>query len=332
MHYLTENKKVQCVKGSYYVYLPKIWCDQYISHEQREVAIKRLEDDTLLIIPHDRKIDVHTELKIIIEKNQSIEYILNTILTAYIIGVNKIIVEMLQKDRIPLEFQSKIATFTKGLLGFSVVEQDPTHIEIRDLSQSGEIKATMKQMLAKVGLVFDSFLEILEKQKEDFRDQLKMLISQDDIVDEYRYQIDRQTHLLLQHPSLSQQIKVTPIECLHYAQSARSLERIADHLGKVASQILVAEGEGNKVSPDTLPLLRKAYTFYNWVVDLFYRSNTVEMHAKLVEMKKYSLDDKLVGAGDANEKQVYLHIDRIIHHCADILEIRINSAIFMRLV
>ncbi len=55
----------------------------------------------------------------------------------------------------------------------------------------GEIKATMKQMLAKVGLVFDSFLEILEKQKEDFRDQLKMLISQDDIVDEYRYQIDR---------------------------------------------------------------------------------------------------------------------------------------------
>lgn len=290
-----------------------------------------MEDDTLLIIPHDRKIDAEKELEIIIEKDHSIEYILNMILTAYIIGVNKIIVEMQNKERIPLEFQTKISNLTKGLLGFSVVGQDATHIEIQDLSQSGEIKATMKQMLSKVGLVFDMLIEILEKRKDDIKEQLKMLINQDDILDEYRYQIDRQTHLLLQYPSLSQQIKITPVECLHYAQSARKLERIADHIAKIATEILIAESAGSKISPDLVPILRKAYTFYNDIIDLFYRSNTREMHSKLVELNKYSLDEIVASIGDANEKQIYLHIDRIIHHCADILEIRINSAVLLKL-
>ncbi len=328
---MIENKKVQHVKGSYYVYLPKKWCDAHINQEVKEVAIKHMEDDTLLIIPHDQKIEVGKELEIVIDENQTIDYILNTILTAYIIGVNKITVDMAQKDRIPLEFQTKIANITKGLLGFSIVGQDATHIEIRDLSQASEIKATMKQMLSKVSLVFDSLIEILEKPKDGFLDQLQMLISQDDVVDEYRYQIDRQTHLLLQHPSLSQQIKISAVECLHYAQSARSLERIADHLAKVANQVLHVVGAGNKISPDLIPHLRKAFTFYNVVGDLFYRSNVLEMHTKLVEMKQYSLEEKLLGPGDAEEKQVYLHVDRIIHHCADVLEIRINSALLARI-
>src|SRR4030042_3589715 len=118
---MIENKKVQCVKGSYYVYLPKKWCDLHIGYDVKEVAIKRMEDDTLLILPHDHKIDASKQLEIIINEKHSIEYILNTILTAYIIGVTKIIVEMQQKERIPLEFQSHISIFTKGLLGVSVV-------------------------------------------------------------------------------------------------------------------------------------------------------------------------------------------------------------------
>src|SRR5271157_1381054 len=326
---MVEFKKVQEVKGSYYIYLPKRWCTQHISQEQKEVGLKQLDDDSLLILPRDRKIDTQKELDITVTSDDNLNFILNKILTGYIIGASRIIVEMDQKERIPLDFQTKISHLTKGLLGFSIVEQDATRIEIRDLSQSSEIKATMRQMLVKVGLVFEQLIEILAKNGEDLNQQLELLAGQDDIIDEYRYQIDRQTHLLLQNPSLSRQMEVNPVECLHYAQSSRSLERIADHLVNIGDEVRVI-GNESTIPKSTISLLRRAYEYYTIVIDLFYKSDAQELHRVLLEkdleMKDYTVDGKNI-----TDKQIIMHLERIVHHCADILEYRINTAVFGQL-
>jgi phosphate uptake regulator len=250
-------------------------------------------------------------------------------LTGYIIGASNITVEMDQKDRIPLSLQAKISQLTKGLLGFSIVEQDSTRIEIRDLSQSSEIKATMKQMLVKVGLVFEQLIEILAGPTTDTITQLELLVSQDDTIDEYRYQIDRQTHLLLQNPSLSRQMEVNPVECLHFAQCSRSLERIADHLVNIGHEVMQIS-EGNSLPTTTISLLRRAYNYYILVIDLFYKSDAQELHRVLLE-KEAEMNDYSVDGENITDKQVIMHLDRIVHHCADILEYRINSAIFAQL-
>ncbi len=44
-----EQKKVQEVKGSYYMYLPHDWAIQYQIDKQKKVYMKRMDDDTLLI-------------------------------------------------------------------------------------------------------------------------------------------------------------------------------------------------------------------------------------------------------------------------------------------
>ncbi len=321
---------MQCVKGSFYIYLPKSWCTKFVTEDQKEVCMKVLDDESLLILPRDRKVDAQKELLVTIKEDSSLEFVLNKILTAYIIGASRIIVEMEDKSRIALNYQTQISHLIKGLLGFSVVEQDTSHIEIRDLSQSNEIKATMKQMLSKVHLVFENLIEILAKPGDELAHQLQLLIDQDDILDEYRYQIDRQTHLLLQNPSLSRQMEVSPIECLHYAQSARSLERIADHLGKIANELIEIYGKVHGVPDQMINLLQKAFDYYNAVMDHFYRSTAIEMHKKLTEMDILIREIPQTPIG-LEEKEIYLHLDRIIHHCADILEIRINSAVFKQL-
>ncbi len=326
---MVDYKKVQCVKGSFYIYLPKNWCQKFVTEEQKEVCMKVLDDESLLILPRDRKVEAQKELLVSIKKNYSLEFVLNKILTAYIIGASRIIVEMEDKSRIPLDYQDKISQLTKGLLGFSIVEQDSGHIEIRDLSQSNEIKATMKQMLSKVHLVFENVLDILTKP-DDLIHQLQLLIAQDDIIDEYRYQIDRQTHLLLQNPSLSRQLEVSPVECLHFAQSARSLERIADHLNQIAKEIVEIYKKTQSVPSIILNLLRQAFDYYNSILDLFYRSTAIEMHKKLTDMEVI-IHEIPQNPKSLEEEEIYLHLDRIIHHCSDILEIRINSAVFKQL-
>ncbi len=327
---LVDYKKVQCVKGSFYIYLPKAWCSKFVTEEQKEICMKQLDDESLLILPRDRKVEAQKELLVNIKENNSLDFILNKILTAYIIGASRIIIEMENKGRIPLEYQTKISHYSKGLLGFSIVEQDPSHIEIRDLSQSNEIKATMKQMLSKVHLVFENLIEILAKPEDDLVHKLQLLIDQDDILDEYRYQIDRQTHLLLQNPSLSRQMEVTPVESLHFAQSARSLERIVDHACNIATEIIKIHEKEHAVPGQVNKLLQKALDYYNAVMDLFYRSTAIEMHKKLTDMGA-ALSEIPQNPTSLEEEEIYLHLDRIIHHCADILEIRINSAVFKQL-
>lgn len=291
--------------------------------------MKVLDDESLLILPRDRKVEAQKELVITIKSNVSLDFVLNKILTAYIIGASKIIVEMEDKSHIPLDFQTQISQLTKGLLGFSIVEQYSSHIEIKDLSQSNEIKATMKQMLSKVHLVFENLIEILEKQS-DLIHQLKLLIAEDDILDEYRYQIDRQTHLLLQNPSLSRQMEVSPVESLHFAQAARSLERIGDHLNKIGTEIIKIHEKGGAVPEHVMTLLQKAFNYYNSIQDHFYRSIAIDMHKKLIGMGDVLRDVPQVPIS-LEEEEIYLHLDRIVHHCADILEIRINSAVFKQL-
>ncbi|OLS12860.1 MAG: phosphate uptake regulator [Promethearchaeota archaeon CR_4] len=325
-----EFKKVQCVKGSYYIYLPKNWCRKFVVGEQKEISMRQLDDESLLILPRDRKVEAQKELHIEIKGNNSLEFIMNKILTAYIIGASRIIIEMEGKEKIPLDFQTQISMLTKGLLGFSIIEQDASHIEIRDLSQSNVIKATMKQMLSKVHLVFENILDVLQKP-EDLVHQLQLLIAQDDIIDEYRYQIDRQTHLLLQNPSLSRQMEVSPVECLHFAQSARSLERIADHLGDIAKEIIKIFEKTHTIPKEVINLLQKSLNYYNAVMDHFYRSTATEMHSKLVDMNRI-VHEIHESPPTIEEEEIYLHLDRILHHCADILEIRINSAVFRQLL
>ena len=44
-----EQKKVQSVKGSSYVYLPKALCTRYEIEKSKKIYMKQLEDDSLLL-------------------------------------------------------------------------------------------------------------------------------------------------------------------------------------------------------------------------------------------------------------------------------------------
>ena len=52
---VVEYKKVQVVKGSYYIYLPKNWCETRIGTDPKEVGLKRLKATASLYYPGTAK-------------------------------------------------------------------------------------------------------------------------------------------------------------------------------------------------------------------------------------------------------------------------------------
>jgi phosphate uptake regulator len=330
-----EYKKVQEVKGSFYVYLPKTWCDKYNLKVQRRVMMRQLDDDSLLIHSENNKnidnapkeleldLDPNEKMKDLTE-TQFIEYTFNQFLTAYIIGVKKIVFK--KSSRIPLALRKRIASMTRTFHGLVINSESENSVIIEDTSPTMDIHMLMKQILAKVGIVFNNFIELIENEEYD---QIDELINQDDQIDEYRYAIEREVHLIMQYPSIAVQYNTNSIECLHISECAKIIERIGDYINKMAKLLKEEQIKDKKL---VLFHLRAAYHDAFCVLqDYFMRSDAyafyelIEKNDNLTEAINCKLEN------NPEDKDYLLHIRRIVRLTADLAEIRINNVMSIQI-
>ncbi|MFX1295716.1 MAG: PhoU domain-containing protein, partial [Promethearchaeota archaeon] len=296
-----EVKKVQEVKGSYYVYLPKSWCKKYIfnvgdknknkikSENLREVQLKVNADDSISILPRAHQFS--DKLRLYLKINESIneESCLNSLLAAYIVGVDWI--ELESNYKFSLTFRDKIAQLLKSLIGFEITEETGTKIIIKEVSTTLELDGMMGQLLAKVGLLLTYVADIMHNlNKKD----AKIVISQDDEIDKFRYSIERQVHQILRQPYLAQKLKITSIECLHFSQCTKYLERIADHCVGIANFIV----EGKSPSPSLLKNYEEVRDLYRQLhknfnpVDVDANYNIISQHLQIIKnLEKIELEE-----------------------------------------
>lgn len=315
-----EVKKVQEVKGSYYVYLPKPWCIKYIEGpETRKVRLKLNEDDSLLILPMARQISEDLELSLEINESINEDSCLNSLLAAYIVGVKCI--ELKTNDKFSLEFRDRISQLLKPLIGFEITEETQDRIVIHEVSTTLKLEEMMRRILSKVGLILKDLADILKNLNKK---GAEVLINQDDEVDKFRYSIERQVHQILRQPVLIRELKITPIECLHLSQCTKYLERIADHCVGIATFII----EGKKPSPNLLQIYEEVRKLYMQMQNNFY-SIDVEANYQIISQHHQiiaSLDE--IELEKNNDKLFAIPLKRICSYCSDIAEVRINSFVY----
>ena len=217
-----EEKKVQEVKGSYYMYLPHDWAIQYQIDKQKKVYMKRMDDDTLLIQAGAGMNTTNSSLEIDLDSNPNQEvspelyedYLFNQYLTAYVIGYNTIIFK--KNSNISLPISSRIRKITQHFNGMMVVNESNTMVVVENTSTTVDIRQLIRQILTKVGLLMNMFIDIVERDADN---ELDELMAQDDQIDEHRYAIERQVHRILRSPTFALDSKTTPIQCLHYSEA-----------------------------------------------------------------------------------------------------------------
>ncbi|MCF2139231.1 MAG: hypothetical protein K9W44_04175 [Candidatus Lokiarchaeota archaeon] len=327
-----EQKKVQEVKGSFYIYLPKSWCRKYGVSEDKRVFLKQLSDDSLLIrsdmtAPElmttyviDLDLNLNDGLKL--DEEQFIEYLFNLYLTAYIIGYRTIIVR--KQNKIPTKIKNRIHKLTQKLYGMVVISETRNEIVVEEHFDEVNLHVLSKQVLNKVGLLINNYIEIVEELDSitDLNDELDQLEEQDNQIDEYRYAIERYVHQILNFPSLGRNINVTSVECLHYSETTRLIERIGDHITKL---VKVTK---NQPLHDRHFILEHLYrtreTFYT-LQDYFWRKNSLELWLLTEKIKKYADEVKRIIYEDHPDTEYLIPIRRISNICGDIAEIRIND-------
>lgn len=327
-----EQKKVQEVKGSYYLYLPKKWCKKYGVAEDKKVFMKRLADDSLLIRSDMTSPEFMTTYVIDLDLNktdglnlddeQFIEYLFNLYLTAYIIGYRTIIIK--KQDKIPTKIKNRIHKQTQKLYGMVVISETRNQIVVEEHFDEVNLTVLCKQILNKVGLLLNNYIEILEnlEEIEDLNDELDQLEEQDNQIDEHRYAIERYVHQILNFPSLGYNIDVSSVECLHYSESARLIERIGDHITKL---VKVTKNQPLHDKDFILKHLYRVRQTFNKLQDYFWRKNSLELWLLTEKIKTYAVEVKQIIFEDHPDTEYLIPIRRISNICGDIAEIRIND-------
>ncbi len=324
-----KEKRVQCVKGSYYMYLPKKMCEKYDIDQSKIVYMKKFEDDSLLV-----KFEKRSEIKskpfvINIDRTQvdndndsninlEYDYLLNQLLTAYIIGHSQIILR--KKEKIPLIFRNKIHTMIKRLYGMIVVSEKPNEIVVEEHLKNMDIKIFCKQLLSKIHIVMTNFIDIVENYESNGNNDelLDELIKQDDHIDEHRYTVEHLVHKTLKNPLKTQTLYV---ECLHYSEMTRFIERIGDYMVKMSKLLKIKKIKNREFILEQLNVMLDTY---KTIQDFFDQNDTLKLWRFIQE---YAIKIKKI----INEKHVdtefLVPIRRICNICGDIVEIRINNII-----
>ncbi|MEM3511775.1 MAG: PhoU domain-containing protein [Candidatus Jordarchaeales archaeon] len=310
------SRKIQEVKGSFYVYLPKEWCEKEGLKNGSELKIQELEDGSLLVIPAKKEVSSVPKQGHISADN--IETMQVLLLAAYITGAEQIL--LTSPSEISIEFREEIEKIVRNMVGMEIVKETDKTLLVRDISGFLLVEPILQRMFTVVSQVLKSVVRILRSGDAK---EAAVIVNRDDDVDRYNWLMQRIVHLVLENPSLSRKINIRPVEGFHYSYITRYIERIADHAVAIAHQVL----EKGFVSEEASQLAEKAANMYDTLLEVISGKSITKALTIISQRKKFKEELKKMEAKHQEARETIHHIERVIDYCSDISEIVIDQMV-----
>lgn len=247
---LSTVRKIQSTpSGTVFVCLPKSWAEQYGVNKGAFVSISEAEDGKLVIDPrHDAE---PTPRTIILTPGP---YLSREIIGTYLLGFDIIRVE--SKNRISFEVRGTIKSAVDRLIGLEIVEEDYSSVVLQCLLEHAGFppeKILRRGYSIAAGMHRDVANALVDGDVQLARSAM----ARDDEGNRLYFLLVRILRTIIQNPSLSEKLGVSPIECLDYRLVASLVEAIGDECVRVAQKTI--ELKGVKLDED----LRKLFVDFH---------------------------------------------------------------------
>jgi phosphate uptake regulator len=235
-----ETRKVQITgKSTYIISLPKTWVNKvHIKNGNSVIMIPR-SDGTLLINPKlDENKDVSTNT--ITVDNYDTETLFRKFIGAYLAGFD--IIEINSSEKISPVIRQEIRRMVQNLIGPEIIDETSNSVKIKDLLDSSDlslIQGLKRMYVITRGMHRDAVIA-LEQRDKDLAEDVE---TRDNEVDKFYWMIAKQYNLVMNDMFFADKMNVKPQEVLGYLLVARSIERIADHAKRLASNAKNVKGK-----------------------------------------------------------------------------------------
>jgi len=238
---MSDLRKVQRTPtGTFFVCLPRAWADQHGLQRGSVVALNATIDGKLLVDP---EYNIEQAPRVIALKPGP--YLVREIIGKYLLGFDIIRVEA--KERISLEVRDSVKKAVSRLVGLEIVEEDYGRIVLQCLLEpSGFLPE--KILRRSYAIVAGMHRDVVNSFLDGDLQLAKSIVARDDESNRLYFLLVRILRTIVQNPSLSEKLGVSPIDCLDYRLAASLVEAIGDECVRIA--LKTTELESVKLTND----------------------------------------------------------------------------------
>jgi len=226
-----ELRKVQRTSGgTFFICLPKSWAEKNGIKKSSLIAVSENANGRLAIDP---KYDVEHTPQVAVVKPSS--FLNREIVGKYLLGYDAIRVEA--KDRISHEDREQVKMASSRLIGLEIVEEDYTQILMQTLLEPSAYppeKILRREYSIASGMHRDAVSAFINGDVH----LAKNVVVRDDEVNRQYFLLVRILRTVIQNPSLSEKLRILPIDCLDYRLTASLVESIGDMSTQIAGKTM----------------------------------------------------------------------------------------------
>jgi phosphate uptake regulator len=324
---MQEFRKIQKTGGStFIVSLPKEWVKSRLKKGDKVSIIS--EGDSLIISQNIEEKDVFKKVRIKHEGDLNSTF--RSIVSYYLVGYDTI--DIYSEDFLKEKDDIKDLT-TKKIIGMDVINESSNSITIQNFLKwdSLPLKDTLSRIHLVTASMYNDFLMGLEKKN---RDIIQDVIKRENDVDKFYLLGVRQLKAGIYNKFFAEKLKVTPGHCLEYRLAIKCIERIGDHIEKMANNLLLIKNleSFDDLIEELVSLGRDSYEIYrNSVKSLLRESKELADQALRDSSKVLEIEEKIkrnilkLSITDAIYFSIVLDsIMRILSYSNDIAEVTLN--------
>jgi len=226
-----EVRKLQATGGSTYTLsLPKPWVVEFGLEPRDSLRVDWRPSGALRITPLNER--TVRELHAFFDHSRLPPHSLHDhLMGAYISGADVIKIVFEEVNHAVLA--RSVRRFLKSTRGFEIVDEQVNFMELRCLLNAADmpLHASLNRMYLLVTSLMRDILNVFDGGDAEFLSDAEERESE---VDALLYLVERQTRVLLDSHAVASKLNLTRPQALEYANLARSLERMMDHVHSIS--------------------------------------------------------------------------------------------------
>jgi phosphate uptake regulator len=232
---MSELRRVQRTPGgTFFVCLPKPWAELHGLQKGSVVALSQTGDGKLLV---DARYDSEITPRVAVLYPGP--FLGREITGAYLLGFDVIRVE--DKERIGFEVQDIVRNTVSRLVGLEIVEEDYSTIVLQCLLEPSGFPPE-KILRRAYAIAAGMHRDVVSAFVDGDVPLAKSVMARDDEGNRLYFLLVRILRTIIQNPSLSDSLGVSPIECLDYRLAASLVEAIGDECASISLNTVKSKG------------------------------------------------------------------------------------------
>ena len=227
------------------------------------------------------------------------------------------------------------SSFVQTAIGLVIIEEDETHIIIRDLINQDGVKPIKSIERMKI-LVRNMLNNVLTALDEKDASLITDIDQRDREVDRLNWLISRQINIHLRDVSISRKQGADLCSVARCGHISKTLERIGDHAVVLAKELrsLIDDDRTNRLDTEIVRTGRDVVSLFSesvttWISkDMMRANDCITSGERLVERSSElsKMAHKLEGASAIAADAISRSVRRVAEYSMDIAEMTINSA------